>query len=116
MNHQIDHEATSCQYEINFGYTEALTMADRYAFMKFMIKVQWLANCRKKKIVEFFTKKHAALIDQTICCTICTVYQIIHFCRYLCFVKYLSLFEAKYCVNNSSLTLIARGSTLVVRI
>ena len=52
MNHQIDHEATSCQYEINFGYTEALTMADRYAFMKFMIKVQWLANGRQSFLLK----------------------------------------------------------------
>ena len=35
----MDHEATNCQYEINFDYSDALTTADRYGFMKFMIKV-----------------------------------------------------------------------------
>ena len=36
---QLDHEASCCQYEINFDYVDALTMADRHAFMKFMMKV-----------------------------------------------------------------------------
>ncbi|ESO10609.1 hypothetical protein HELRODRAFT_190105 [Helobdella robusta] len=36
--YQIDHEATKCQYEINFSYADALTTADRFCFMKFMMK------------------------------------------------------------------------------
>ena len=36
---QVDHEAACCQYEINYGFADALTTADRHAFMKFMIKV-----------------------------------------------------------------------------
>lgn len=36
--YEVDHEAACCQYEINFGFADALTTADRHGFMKFMIK------------------------------------------------------------------------------
>ncbi|ELU01167.1 hypothetical protein CAPTEDRAFT_219713 [Capitella teleta] len=36
--YEVDHEASCCQYEINFDYAECLQTADRHAFMKFMIK------------------------------------------------------------------------------
>lgn len=36
--YEVDHEAACCQYEINYGFADALTTADRHAFMKFMIK------------------------------------------------------------------------------
>lgn len=36
--YEVDHEATCCQYEINFEYADSLTTADRFGFMKFMIK------------------------------------------------------------------------------
>jgi len=36
--YQVLHEGACCQYEINFGYADALVTADRHAFMKFMMK------------------------------------------------------------------------------
>lgn len=36
--YEIDHESSCCQYEINFDYVDCIKTADRYMFMKFMIK------------------------------------------------------------------------------
>ena len=36
---QAEHEAVAGQYEVNFGFTDALNMADRHLFMKMLIKV-----------------------------------------------------------------------------
>ncbi len=35
-NYQTDHEDANGQYEINYGYTDALTIADRHTFFKMM--------------------------------------------------------------------------------
>jgi glutamine synthetase len=34
----FDHEGGNSQYELDFGYTNGLTMADRYTFMRLMLK------------------------------------------------------------------------------
>jgi glutamine synthetase len=36
--YQCDHEDANGQFEMNFGYADALTTADRHAFFKFMVK------------------------------------------------------------------------------
>jgi glutamine synthetase type III len=36
--YQNDHEDANGQFEMNFGYSDALTTADRHAFFKFMVK------------------------------------------------------------------------------
>ena len=36
---QAEHEAVSNQYELNFGFADAMTSADRHFFLKFMVKV-----------------------------------------------------------------------------
>jgi glutamine synthetase len=33
-----DHEDANCQFELNYTYSEALTSADRYTFLKWMVK------------------------------------------------------------------------------
>ena len=41
---QAHHEAGSNQYEVNFDFDEAMLMADRHAFVKYMIKVSMKEN------------------------------------------------------------------------
>ena len=50
---QIEHEGSNCQYEIVFGYADALTTSDRMMFMKFMIKVTVL-KLNIDQLIYFF--------------------------------------------------------------
>ena len=42
---QIEKESIVAQYEFNFGYTDAMSSADRMLFFKFMVKVQSAIWC-----------------------------------------------------------------------